>query len=344
MSSFGEFSLRTPSGQADDGDYHFTATRKDGYVVTVQFKDHLQNESVTPGQGDAPAITDHSWIRAVLYDKNDAKVGYTIAAIPTDSSSNTIILDSFKLDAGGEISYSNAKANDYYVSSIRLGHGTDQNAPNSYAQWDEKIAQKSLTEGDFDGYTFVSNRRDNYVDPDHTGDPKTAVSNTITIRRSDPTEYHIKIDCRDNPLTIPEGVDIYAMVKIEYATGIGYGLGKVGTSTDGGKTYDVLVEKWYMEVNGGFREEENEQISGHERNMTAKLYAMPAGTVISNPVSLGSAIPVGGTVQTHQVEKYPSIPADYDPKTETGDPKRLIDDDPGNKKNNYRYHLSRKKR
>ena len=53
-------------------------------------------------------------------------------------------------------------------------------------------ADDPLTEGDFDGYTFVSNVRD-------SEDKTQATSSVITIRQSDPTDYRVMLDCGNEP-------------------------------------------------------------------------------------------------------------------------------------------------
>ena len=304
-----------------------TDAQENSYDVIINFTNKDQTAPVTPD-----LTGQYSFVKAGLYNKDGERIGYIFKRVSINSSSTTVNLDSFKLDDGRQISYADAKAAEYYVDGIRLAHTTNQwDDPNNlnYSQYVEKInnADDPMTEGDYDAYTFVSNRRDNYVDPDHTGDPKTATYNTITIREADPVVYKVKVDCGDDPLKIPSDTDIYAKVKIEYQSGaVGWGIGKV-TFTEGESTAEVTINDWYLQMQSWvptYTPVDDIRISTHENKVSVVLAGVPSGTVVSSPADLDNTVEEGGTVQTHNVESYPDIPKDYVP-TGITPPQRIIE-------------------
>ncbi|MBR2661898.1 MAG: hypothetical protein IKE15_10975, partial [Clostridia bacterium] len=324
------YDLTFDNQRANDQSFHITATKKVGYEVTVNFKNSDMSEPVTPGEGDAPAITESSWIRAGLFngDSAEGRIGFAYASIQTSASTNYAILDSFTLDGGGTISYTDAKAAGYYVDGIRLVHSPyTTNAPTQYTD-------TSYSEADFDGYTFVYNRRNNWVDNNNKGDPKTATSNEILIRTSDPTEYHVKLDCGENGLTIPDGYDLYAKVTIDYQSNVkGYGFAKITNSDshDGGKTFDVVISEWYDQQGAPVP---GATISGHEMQMSVQLHVLPSNSPATHPSALttgydGNVMKIGDTVQTHTVVSYPVVQKDYVYDETAENPPRIIENIPG---------------
>ena len=337
--SFDEFS--TIKGA--DNNFHVTANKLPGYEVTVNFVDRLQENPVVPGQEDAPEITDSSWILAEMYDQSDTLVAYAVKKIPTNASSNTILLDTFKMvtyinpsnyQDGNTITYEQAKAQGYYVNTARLAHKQDGNNPNNYNE------AKQMDQGDYPGYTFVSNRLDNYVNESNKGDPKTAKSSTITIRESNPSIYNVQINSGDSPIELPDDVDIYALVTVTNSDGTKrYNYAKVDSvSPDGGYTYTVQLpgDNWWLKIGYETYSQYEDNISGHEQNVEISLAVVEKNAVIRGPQSLVSEqprqnrkLPEGSGIQTHILTQYTNIPKDYNPSAETGKAKRIIDDDPG---------------
>ncbi len=313
---------------------------QDGYIVIIKLVNEDQTAPVSPGQNGVPWITDQCWIRSELYNEDDELAGYSIDGISVGESVNQTKISGFKLfkedsteESGAWISYSDAKAQGYYVRSVRLGHRPDNNVPTTYNEWSEQVASDdpgTLSEKDLDGWTFVSNRRD-------TNSPKTATTSTITIRQSSPSKYYVKLDCGNYPMEIPAGTDVYALVTIDYSNGTtGYGYTKLPTDTSGTTEYTLGIDNWYLKTgHQAFSKRNDPEISGHEQRMSVSLVAVPEGTAVNNPMALGIdnytyprpffPINQGDSLQTHQVISYPSIPKDYDPSTETGPAQRTIE-------------------
>ena len=298
-----------------------TDAQGNSYDVVINFTNKEGTAQVTPD-----LTGQYSFVKAGLYDDDGNRIGYVFKRVDITSSSTTVNLDSFKLDNGSQITYAAAKQSGYYVDGIRLAHTTNQwdNPDNlNYSQYEQKIndANDPLTEGDYDAYTFVSNRRD-------ADDPKQATRNTITIREADPVIYKVKVDCGDEPLKAPKGTDIYALVKIEYQSGaLGWGIGKVAF-TEGESTTEVTIENWFIQMQSwiqNYTPVDDIRISRHESKVSVALAAVPSGTTITSPADLANnTVAEGGPVQTHKVESYPSIPRDYDP-TGITPPQRTIE-------------------
>ena len=210
------------------------------------------------------------------------------------------------------------------MGSFRLAHAAGDVQVNSLEDYNNKIsdANNPLTEGDLDGYTYPGGNK-----------PLSDDSYLIRVRQADPTFYYVKVDCGENALELPDGVDIYAKVTVSYSSGkTGYGFVKLDSSktTDGGKTYVAHVDKWFLDG----QEMPKENISGHENNVKVELYAVPAGTSVTTPSNLSDGtdlISLGSYIQGHEVESYPNIPKDYDPSTETGTVQRIIEKTAGEK-------------
>ena len=332
----------------NNGCWEVKATKQSGFEVNINFVDHDQSNPVTPGQNGAPAINEYSFVRASLADSTGATIGYAIKDVSTSGSSNGVVFSSFKLSNGGEISYADALANGYYVNGVRLGHTTDQNChPNTNPNdWN------NLNQGDFDGYTFVSNRTD-VTTTDEEGiihnDWENSTRATITIRQSDPIEYKVRVDCGDDALEIPPDYDLYAKVTIQHNNGpdtVGY-VKLNDKSTDGGLTYEATGDQisWYENS----QHIDDPQISGHEKNAKVELYAVPAGTEVNSPGTLNEMIPVGTSIQGHGVISTPSINNNYTYDENQTDPPRIVEMIPGVKteitdvvyleKNNDRFNL-----
>ena len=322
--------------KGNDKNFHITFTKRKGYTVNLLFKDATQQNAIIPGESGTKPITDYSWIRAELYDADGKFAGYAIQPTSTNKASNSVLFDEFKLfDSAGStseqqnrtISWTAAKNEGYYVESVRLIHKSDSGKPSNYT------ASLSCSQADFDGYTFASNRRNNYVDENNKGDAKTATSSTITIRVADPSEYWVKIDCGETPLRIPNSVDLYALVEITNSSGGNtYGYAKIDTS-EAAVSYQARIadNQWWLNSNyGQYDKIEKNQISGHEQQVKVYIAAVAKDTKVDTPASLiDNKIGLNGTVQTHYVSNYPIIPKDYDPTTETGTEMRTIVNTPG---------------
>ena len=326
----------TKEGQTDNT-VTFKAVKKPAYTVNLQFVDQTQANPVVPGVTEgAQAIDEDSYVLVRLSDSGSGDiVGYAIGKIPTNASTNSIAFDKFTKITGGEITYADAKAQGYIVgtsgSNVRVGHKphTDPNPP-SYADFENQT--NGLTTGDYDGYTFAGQVR---VSEDER---------TVVNRIADPTEYYVEIHCGDDPLTLPSGVDVYALVHVKTSSNNDlYAYQKITNSEDGGKTYKVQIpeEAWWQVTNNGSYMQGDNQISGHEKNVTVSLAAVPAGTHIQNPDDIKNrAIDVGGTVQSHVVELNPSIDNGVIPQTEPA--QRTYVNDPG-VKTVYTDHIYLKK-
>ena len=300
-----------------EGPTTFRAVKKNAYYVNLQFREHdydPDNNSgaafVIPGVTEgAKAISEFSFVRVLLTDKkgteedttDDEVIGYAIKSIPTSSSKNSIAFDSFNLNNGGTISYADAKAAGYYVapsgSSVRVGHKSQNNTPN-YADFDNQT--NGLTTGDYDGYTFAGQVRDSEDE------------RTVNNRISDPAKYYVQIDCGNEPLVLPNGIDFYALVKATTSTSTLYAYAKLTSddTMDGGKTYRVQIpdEDWFQELGYNNYRQGNNQISGHENNVTVSISGVPTGTIVNDPVPLiNNKVPLNGLVHTHNVVSYPSI-------------------------------------
>ena len=318
-SDFEAYSFDTSGGVTN-----FKAVKKDVYTVKINFYDRQVQNPVTPGQGDAAAITDRSWIKAEVRNEDGETVGFTFTPATTTGSSNGVILNSFKMNDGSTKTYAQIKEAGYELGGFRLAHADRDVQISSLDNYNARIADANdpLTEGDYDGYTFLSNQPD----------PGSDNSRTIRIRQADPTYYYVKVDCGDEKLTLPDNVDVYAKVIVTYASGqTGYGFVKLDSSktSDDGMTYVAHVDKWFL----GDQEMPRENISGHENNVTVELHAVAAGTSITRPTQLSSPIAVGSYVQGHKVESYPSIPKNYDPSKETGKTQRIIETVPNTSTN-----------
>ena len=324
--SIGPYTLTFPSGKDTDGNYHIKFTKKSGYNVTVNFVDSEERDPVTPGSDGAPAITDKAYIKAELLsdgaDGSTTVVGYAIVPISTSGSSNSVVLDSFKTQSGN-MPYAQAMSSGYRVGGIRLFHTTDSNENpgnyNSLNDYNNALSQGKITEGDFDGYTFVKN-----LSPDE----KTRI---IVIRQTDPTKYQVKVDVGDKPLEIPADANVYAKVTVSFSSGAkGYSYIKLDDSQkdeEGNYLLNFSENQWYLERNGSLAPSEALSVSGHEQNMKVELYAAPKGATITSPNQLNDAISLGSFVQDHKVVSYPNVNRD-----ETNNPNRTIEtvDDPEN--------------
>ena len=316
---FGLYSFNSSGGIND-----LKAVKKDVYTVVVNFYDRDMQNPVTPGAGDAASITDKSWIKVEVKDGEGETVGFSFTPIALVGESNSAILNSFKMNDGSTKSYADIKALGYTLGSFRLAHAAGDVQVNSLEDYNNKIsdANNPLTEGDLDGYTYPGGNK-----------PLSDDSYLIRVRQADPTFYYVKVDCGENALELPDGVDIYAKVTVSYSSGkTGYGFVKLDSSktTDGGKTYVAHVDKWFLDG----QEMPKENISGHENNVKVELYAVPAGTSVTTPSNLSDGtdlISLGSYIQGHEVESYPNIPKDYDPSTETGTVQRIIEKTAGEK-------------
>ena len=301
-SDFGLYTFNTSGGVND-----LKAVKKGGYYVNLAFYDHDQQNPVIPGVTEgAKAIDQHAFVRVLLRDKDDNIVGYGIAPIPTNGSVNSIVIDRFTRLTGGNMSYAEAKAEGYSVPSgganVRVGYKADANLP-SYADFDDT---SSTFTADPDGYTFAGQER---IPPDER---------TVKLRVSDPSEYYVTIDCGKEALTLPSDADVYALVKATTATTTLYSFKKITSAdtSDEGKTYKVQIDNdnWFNGSTKG-----TNQISGHEANVTVSLAVVAKDTPVNDPSVLtnkNNLIPLGETLQTHNVELYPSIDNGQIPSTD----------------------------
>ena len=218
--------------------------------------------------------------------------------IDVNNWTNSVPFDQVKLitnpvtyTEGNTIPMSSAYDQGLYVGRVRIAHSTDQNVPNNYNEWQQKLSsgQNGFTEGDFDGYTFVFNRRNNYVDANNTGDPKTANASTIRVRQADPTEYRVKLDTGGETVDFPSGYNLYAKVKIQYSqNSLGFGYARISDTPDtDGNYYSDIITQWYP---GGSWDGDphignpvTEIISGHEQNMSVTLHAVPSNVEVTSP-------------------------------------------------------------
>ena len=131
-------------------------------------------------------------------------VGYAIAKLSTSSDSNSVVFDKvmiFRENQSGtdNISYTEAKNRNYYINDVVIRHYTGdqqiQNAP-SY----EQFTGSEWTTDASDGYTFAS--RD-YLPQGNGNNSDDSIGCVITQRLADLTEYFVKVDCGNDPLTIP---------------------------------------------------------------------------------------------------------------------------------------------
>ena len=325
-SDVGTYTLKSVPNTSDTTttEYVFKLEKKNVYTINLQFVDdeNTMNPvvpgSVVGGKQTKP-ITEYSYALVEMM-KDGADPVYSVLPISTSDSVNTIQVDSMN-----GMDYPAAKAAGWYVNSVKIGHTTDQNyKPQNKEQFEDT---SKISIGDYDGYTFVSNRRDNYVDQENKGNPKTAKSSTITLKVADPTVYQVKIDCGDEPLEFPEGYDVYVRVKITYSNTSGIGYAKV-TPVPGGAT-SYLVEpdsfSWYLYQNGTPVLVADPEIQGQEQRMVAELLAYPAGTTVTTDgMNNATAIPLNGPVQTHKVVGYPDIPKGYTSEGDS-DPNRVFD-------------------
>ncbi|MCR5565409.1 MAG: Cna B-type domain-containing protein [Clostridiales bacterium] len=300
----------TGNKDATDKCYHITATKRVGYQASLCFVDSAMQNPVTPGTDDAPVITGKAWAVTEIFEgtgEGKNLIGFAVQRISTDSSTNNVIFDKVQLvrrngdsyeNSGNPITYEELKAS-YPNSNIeKVWIGRGDNEPTNYS------SAQGLDYSDFEGYTFVSNVQNE----EHT-------KSTVTMRVSEPTDYYVKLDCGETPLTIPEGYSIYAKVIVTHTSSTGLGFVKLDTTTDGGLTYSGKVDKWYKQ--NGTEEDPNEQLTGHENNVTVELYAFPSGTSITKPADLtGQAMKIGDMVQTHEIISYPDI---YKDKTNAND-------------------------
>ena len=312
-SDFGLYSFDSSAGPTA-----FKAVKKDVYKVSINFVNHDQTGPVTPGQGDAQAISEKSWIKAELKDNDKTPVGYAIIKTPSlNSSTNTIIIESFKkIDGGPDITYKAALEDGYTVSDVRLAHSSTDISINNLADYNEKLTNRDITEGDYDGYTFVSNQLE----------PGSEDSRIITIRQADPTDYYVRLDCGDKKLELPNDTKLYVKTTISFATGATwYGFAEVkeeNRDQNNENVFNIPITKWYSSDGNTY---ENVIISGHERNMSTALYA--SASEVTEPDSLTQAMIVGSAVQTHKIEKNPSINKDYEPEADK--PSRIKVEAPG---------------
>ena len=137
--------------------------------------------------------------------------------------------------------------------------------------------------------------------------------------------YQVKLDFGGSGVTIPSDVDLYAKVKVNNSQGEIYGHAKItsANTSDGGKTYYATVNQWYN-WNGS----QSVQIDGNESSVSVTLHALPSGTQIVDPNSLSenNQLKIGGIIQTHEIESYPTINSGYTQDPSAEKPPRIISD------------------
>ena len=310
------------------GIYNYTAQKQDAYFVNLGFLDQQQANPVTPGVTEgAKAINQYAYVRVLLSNAEGKFVGYGLSSIPTTGSINSIAINQFTMfnqpvadvtqgvAGGNTMTYAQAKTAGYSVatggSNVRIGY-KDQNQTPAWTDFDTQA--NGFSTGDPDGYTFA---RQDRVSPDER---------TVYVRIADPTYYYVQLDAGDEPLTIPDDVDLYVLVHATTSTSDLYAYEKItnADSTDGGKTFRVQVsdDDWFQKLNSGGYLNGFNQISGHENNVTVSLSAVPADTTVNDPsplLGMYEKIAIGGTVQTHEVESYPSID-----NGDTSDPEQRV--------------------
>ncbi len=314
-------------------EYIYKFEKKDVYKVTLNFIDNITDENpVVPGEGGTEPITDITYVGAHVRDEEGKVIGYTVKRMPTNASSNTVSFDTVKIFRNGShsdvdvISFADAKRGNYYLNDVAIKHytGTQQNSNDP--TYDDFIGSEWSTDAS-DGYTFAGRQ---YLPDGNTNASKDSTGCIVTQRVADPTEYYVKVDCGDAPLSVPNGYKLYAKVSVNNGNRFGY----VELTEGEGNTLIGQVTKWY---NSNDTEADKQSISGHENNITAKLHVVPSTTTITRPSQLTEAYPanvieVGSVIQTHKVVSYPSITKNYDPTTDPehpDDPQREIEETPG---------------
>ena len=314
--------------------YSYKAVKKNAFIVNLAFVDHEAVEPVTPGVTEgAKVINEHTYARVMMMDNNPSSttygytVGYAIVPISNGSSVNSVAVETFtkfsnpvapivnpetgafnpdpagiaNVTTNGTMTYAQAKAAGYAVGEggayVRIGHKAQQLMP---ALTDFDTQGDGLSTGDIDGYTFA-------------GQVRGTDERTVKNRIADPTIYNVKVDCGGEPLTIPSNTDMYALVHVTTSTADLYAYAKITAddTTDGGLTYTVNIpdNAWFQVINGGYMQGNN-QISGHENNVSVSLAVVTEGTMVSNPTILRdrkNTVMLGSAVNTHIVESYPSI-------------------------------------
>ena len=344
----GEKDFLLSSKEAFSTEEALTITLNDGTVITVGVTDAQDaytftvnlvsrddmTQGVVPGEGDAKPISGNYFGRILMSDEDGKYIGWGVGTLnmtgenPHIASISTIrLLDSETTvdddgnevitytDNGQTMSYADAVAAGYTVATkgdARVCHG---NYPNNYND------AMALDVSDPDGYTFASH-------------DKTESESVVTLRTANDSQYFVRIKS-DTPLTLPTSGALYAVVKVDHSSGVyTYGIAEVkaDNSTDGGLTFNMPIDTWYL---ASGQVAANEVIYGHEKEVSVALY-MSETSGITSPIqnyTLNSAlkeISVGGSVNNCIVEQYPAVPKDYVP---SGDkPMREIINDEENKK------------